>query len=501
MKNLKIYIVLIYTPLCLMQSCTAQHSALKVEVFETSSEGHQLTKLNSSEFKNEPENNSTITLNPEKIYQKILGFGGAFTESSAYLYGELGQKNKEKVLKAYFSEDGANYSLTRTVIGSTDFALTHYSYASDPQDLELKKFSIAHDLEYLIPMIHDAQKISKDNFKIIASPWTAPPFMKDNNSWVDGKLLPKYNKTWALFFEKYLAEYQKKNINIWGLTVENEPNGSGGNWESMQFTPKEMTDFVQNYLGPRLENSPFKNVKILGYDQNRKDLLKWTKEMYRDKESSKYFAGAAIHWYDSTYDYFPDILDQAHADNPDKLIIQTEACVDADIPHWQDDAWYWSKEATDWGFDWAPKEDQHLHPKYVPVYRYVRDIIGCLNHSVSGWIDWNMILNKQGGPNWFKNWCVAPVIVDVEKDEVYFTPIYYVMAQFSKFIRPNAVRIDFKSDNQTLMTTAVKNPNGDIIAIIFNPSEEVQKGKIVLGNKFTNYQISKKALQTIIIKK
>lgn len=483
-----------------MQSCTSQHSILKVEVYETSAEGHQLEKLNLSDAKNDGQNVSAIILNPNKTFQKILGFGGAFTESSAYLYSKLGQANKDKIINAYFGEEGAKYSLTRTVIASTDFALGHYSYVSDPEDLDLKTFSISHDLEYLIPMIKDAQKTSKNNFRIIASPWTAPPFMKDNNSWIDGKLLPKYNKTWALFFEKYLAEYQKKDINIWGLTVENEPNGNGGNWESMRFTPKEMTDFVQNYLGPQLENSPFKNVKILGYDQNRADLLKWTKEMYRSKESSKYFAGAAIHWYDSTYDYFPQILDEAHAQNPDKLIIQTEACVDADVPHWEDDAWYWSKEATDWGFDWASKEDKYLHPKYVPVYRYARDIIGCLNHSVSGWIDWNMILDKQGGPNWFKNWCVAPVIVDPEKDQVYFTPIYYVMAQFSKFIEPNAVRIDLKNDNEKLMTTAVKNPNGDLVVVIFNPSEEVQKGKIVLGKKVANYEISKKAIQTIIIK-
>ena len=110
-------------------------------------------------------------------------------------------------------------------------------------------------------------------------------------------------------------------------------------------------------------------------------------------------------------------------------------------PKWQDDAWYWSKDATDWGWDWAPEEDKHRHPKYVPVFRYARDIIGCLNNWVDGWIDWNMVLDRQGGPNWSKNWCVAPVIVDPEKDEVYITPIYYALSHFSRFIRPGAVRI------------------------------------------------------------
>lgn len=481
-----------------MESCKSQ---FEVETYETSAEGHQLKKMAKITPENVSEFTNSITINPEKIYQKILGFGGAFTQSSAYLYSKLGKENKEKIINAYFGEEGANYSLTRTTIASCDFSLEHYTYANTPKDYELKDFSIAPDLDYLIPMIKDAQKVSKNNFKIIASPWTAPPFMKDNNSWINGKLLPEYNKTWALFYEKYMAEYQKKDIPIWAITVVNEPHGNGGNWESMRFTPKEMTDFVQNYLGPQLENSAFKNVKILGYDQNRVDLLNWTKEMYRDKKSSKYFAGSAIHWYDSTYDFFPKILDQVHAENPDKYLIQTEACVDAEVPHWKDDAWYWSKEATDWGFDWAKEEEKYLHPKYVPVFRYARDIIGCLNHSVNGWVDWNMILDKQGGPNWFKNWCVAPIIVDPEKDEVYFTPIYYVMAHFSKFIRPDAVRIDLQTENQEIQPVALKNPNGDLVVVIFNPTDKIQKGKIAVGTKNIFYQISKNALQTIILKK
>ena len=86
-----------------------------------------------------------------------------------------------------------------------------------------------------------------------------------------------------------------------------------------------------------------------------------------------------------------------------------------------------------------------MHPKYAPANRYARDIIGCLNNWVDGWVDWNLVLDKQGGPNWFKNWCVAPVIVDPENDEIYFTPLYYIMAHFSKYIRPNAEIIDIEN--------------------------------------------------------
>ncbi len=199
----------------------------------------------------------------------------------------------------------------------------------------------------------------------------------------------------------------------------------------------------------------------MAYDQNRGDeLIEWADIIYGDEEASKYFDGFAIHWYASTFDWFPESLIHTHELAPEKYLIQSEACVDSEVPHWKDDKWYWSKEATDWGWDWAPEEQKHRHPKYVPVYRYARDIIGCLNNWVDGWVDWNMVLDKQGGPNWFKNWCVAPVIVDPESDEVYFTPLYYTLSHFSKFIRPGAKRIGFENPDETLMVTAAQNPDG-----------------------------------------
>jgi glucosylceramidase len=222
--------------------------------------------------------------------------------------------------------------------------------------------------------------------------------------------------------------------------------------------------------------------------------------MYKNEATSKYFAGTAIHWYESTYDFFPDQLQYAHKKAPNKYLIETEGCIDSEIPHWQDDAWYWKKEATDWGWDWASEKEKHLHPKYAPVNRYATDIIGCLNNWVDGWVDWNMVLDKQGGPNWFKNWCVAPVIVDPEKDEVYFTPLYYVMAHFSKFMRPGAVKIGCTTENKELMTTAVKNPDGTIVVVVFNPTEKEQTIELNFNNLKKNSFISAKALQTVVIK-
>ena len=247
-------------------------------------------------------------------------------------------------------------------MNSCDFSLSQYSYAPVEDDKELKHFSIEEDRDDIIPMIKDAMAVSKDGFKILTSPWTASPWMKDNKNWVGGKLLPEYYDTWALFFSKYVSAYKKEGIDIWGFTVENEPLGNGNNWESMHYSPDEMTNFVQNHLGPKLKGD-YPHVKILGYDQNREHLNEWVDSQYKNDETSKYFDGTAIHWYASTFHYYPEELQYAHKKAPNKYLIQSEACIDAQVPVWKDDAWYWKKEATDWGWDWAPEKDKPMHPK------------------------------------------------------------------------------------------------------------------------------------------
>ncbi len=470
-----------------------------ISVYETSACGNKLARLNG--FR-KVENTVEITVDPEKKGQKIEGFGGSFTQSSAWLFSKLGKANQKKVTEAYFGASGARYSMTRTHMASCDFSLYNYTYAPVKGDKALRHFSIEEDQKYLIPMIKAAQAVSEDGFKIISSPWTAPPWMKDNNSWCGGKLRPEYHSTWAAFFSRYLKAYQKEGIPVWGITVNNEPLGNDSNWEIMHFTPQEMNHFVAEYLGPELKEK-FPKLNILGFDQNRGDELRdWADAMFGDKKAAKYYDGTAVHWYGSTYEVFPENLNYVRNKSPEKLIIQTEACIDAQVPVWQDDAWYWSKKATDWGYEWAPEENRHLHPKYVPAFRYARDMIGCLNSGVHGWIDWNMILDRQGGPNWAKNWCIAPVIADIENDEVYFTPLFYVITHFSRFIRPGAVRLDCTiSTGSITEVAAAENPDGSVAVVLFNPDSKSRNIKLHIRGKKVDLSIKKKALQTVIIPK
>ena len=471
---------------------------LEVQIFQTSAEGDHFAEVELDVHKRSMMD--TLILFPELTFQNITGFGGAFTEASASLLNQMSVEKRKEILSAYFSEEGANYSLTRTHINSCDFSLNNYSYAEVENDTSLLHFNITPDKDDLIPMIKEAQDISPKGFKVIASPWTAPPWMKTNNAWNGGKLKKEFYPTWANYFSKYISAYKKEGIDIWAVTVENEPLGNDSNWESMHYTPEETAEFVKDHLGPQFEKDSLPQ-KIIVYDQNRgKELKEWAEVLLEDKRLEKYIYGTAVHWYTSTNNVMAESLNYTHELAPSKSIIQTEGCIDSEIPHWNDDKWYWSKEATDWGYDWAPEEDKKDHPKYVPVYRYARDMIGCLNNWVEGWVDWNMVLNKEGGPNLAKNWCIAPVIVDVESDEVYYTPLYYTMMHFSKFIRPGAKRIDYKLSDQDLLATAVRNEDGSIVIVVLNMTDDLKSFVLKLNNREKAIRIPSQGLQTILIK-
>jgi glucosylceramidase len=467
---------------------------VRAVVYETNSAGDRLKEISL----HTEEADFWIDVQTDKSFQTILGFGGAFTESTAHLLQHMSAEKRAEVVEAYFGTEGGRYNLCRTHINSCDFSLNSYAYVDD-WDSTLSTFSVDEDRNDIIPLIKEAQNVSENGFRLIASPWSAPPWMKDNGHWFGGKLLPEYYSVWAKYFMAYEAEYRGEGIDIWAYTVENEPLGNGENWESMHFSPEETGDFVVNHLAPEMKKVGSK-AKILVYDQNRgPELEEWADVLLNDTAVHKEIYGAAIHWYNSTYDWFPTSLQYTHEQAPDRHIINTEACVDSEIPHWKDDAWYWKKEATDWGYDWALEENKHRHPEYVPVYRYARDIIGCLNNWVEAWVDWNMVLDKQGGPNHASNWCVAPILVDTTSDEIYYTPLYETMLHFSKFIQEGAIRLGTNSGTDDLLYTACRNPDGELVLVVLHTGKEVKNIGVRYAESELSFPISPQSIQTIVI--
>ena len=496
MKNIFLILSLLLFLIACQQS---GNEYSKLTVIQTSASGDQYAQKGIVELSSKSEAGSDIIeIHPEEQYQEIVGIGGAFTEASAYNLDRLTKDKRDEILKAYFSPEGAAYSLTRTHINSCDFSLSTYSYDDVPGDTSLEHFTIEPDKNDLIPFIKDAMHIENASFKIIASPWTAPPWMKDNNAWFGGSLKKEYYPVWAAYFVKYIKAYAETGIPIWGITVENEPLGNGSSWESMHYTPEEMAQFVSQNLGPAFKKAGI-DTRIMIYDQNRDHVKEWAEVILSDSMAAPYVWGTAVHWYSSTYDWYPEVLNAVHEKFPDKHLIHTESCIDTEVPVWQDDSWYWKKDATDWGYVWAPEEDKYLHPKYVPVYRYARDIIGGLNSWLTGWVDWNLVLDDQGGPNHVKNWCIAPVIVKPSTNEIYYTPLYYVMKHFSRHIRPGAHRIGLSNSLKDLMVTACRGTDKSISVVVLNQSDKKINYQLRINGNIADVSIDAQALQTLVL--
>ena len=262
--------------------------------------------------------NQIINIYPEITYQTIIGFGGAFTEATGVSIKKLPSDKQDKIIKEYFSKEGLNYSIGRLPIGSSDFSLNSYSYSNKA---DLSDFSVEKDNNYIIPIVKSTQKINP-NIQFFASPWSPPKFMKSNKMLVlGGKLLEKYNQTWANYLVKYVNSYKNEGITINYMTVQNEPNALQI-WESCLYSAKEEANFAINYLSPTFKENNI-NTKILIWDHNKEKLFSRVMQELNNNKALDAISGIAFHWY--TGDHFENIS-LTHESFPGKLLIHTEGC-------------------------------------------------------------------------------------------------------------------------------------------------------------------------------
>ena len=526
-----------------------------LEILTTSEQGDKLTQKSNINFQNgtSTSTSNVIKVRPSVLRQTLQGIGTSFTESSAFVLAHLESEKRGKVMQNIFSNQGANFTLNRTHIASCDFCVEgHYSYAEVSSDNSLRHFSILPDRDGfdidkfsgvkdesfdLLPMIKQAQAIKasqQDNeFHIVASAWTAPPWMKDNGSYHErstpendfngsgGVLKPEYESAYAEYLIKYLEAYRAEGVDIWGLTPVNEPGGNNGNWESMHFTPETQNSFIKNHLGPKLKASEHSDVNLMIFDHNTGDLESWADEIIADTETSQYVYGSAVHWYESTNKVLEEVFDKVHEKYPDYPIIHTEGCIDdlgndappgvLDPVRYKESGWFdnddfwWNENATDWGYsaEWESvvMED---HPIYTPVHRYARHIITGMNHWLAGWIDWNIVLDKRGGPNHVGNYCGAPIMIDTESGYVYYTPIFHLLAQFSRTIRPGDVVVETSLSLEpelegVLIASASISPAKKLSVQVFNSGKEPLDYALQIGEQSAAVSIPANALQTLVI--
>jgi len=448
-----------------------------LQVFATAKDTDlRLTKISEQTFKNKVqplETEIAVFVNPNKTFQEYLGIGGAITDASSEVFSALNKTQQNKLLNSLYGKDGIGYNIIRTSIHSSDFGLGSHTYIEEG-DADLKTFSIEKDMKKRIPFIKRAINLIKDDLVFYASPWSPPAFMKTNNNMLyGGKLRPEFRQSWADYYVKFIKAYENEGIPVWGLTIQNEPMAVQ-RWESCIYTASEERDFLKNYLGPTLEKAGLGDKKIVVWDHNRDLISDRANTIFEDLEASKYAWGIGFHWYETWTGGLPkyDNLKNINESFPSKKMLFTEGCQE--------------------GFN---SERMHFWPN---AERYGNSMINDFNSGVVGWTDWNILLDERGGPNHVQNFCFAPIHADTKTGELTFTPTYYYIGHFSKFIKPGAFRVSTTSSRSSLESTSFKNKDGKIITVVMNKTDNTIGYKLIVGSSETFLTIRPHAMQTII---
>lgn len=440
---------------------------MKIKKIETNIKRHLYlfeTEITNIKDYNEKIENNIINIYPSISYQKIIGFGGAFTGSTCYVLNTIDDSIKNNIINEYFGENSLNYSICRLPIGSSDFSPKSYSYSYKE---DLSDFNILEDKKYIIPTIKMAQ-VKNPNLQFIATPWSPPAFMKDNkNLYHGGKLKNEYKLLWAKYLLKYVEEYKKENINIDYMTIQNEPNASQW-WESCIFSAEDEAIFLKQYLFPTFNKNNLK-TKFLVWDHNKDNILNRNLNTLIKYGALDYANGIAFHWYTGTHFENLQIL---HDLFPNKLLIHTEGCT---------------------GYSKFKPEDELFNANM-----YASEIIGDFNSGVNAFIDWNMILDYKGGPNHKNNNCNAPIMLDKQNKDYIKTPSFYYIAQFSKYIKPGAIRIGFSRFTENINVTAFKNLDNSIVVILLNRNSYNIEYNLCIDNKTFHDNLDSNAIVTFV---
>jgi len=427
---------------------------------------NRLTKVNIKSLIKNKGSKKFIKIHKENLKQTVLGFGGSFTESSASIYHDLSQTKKDEIIEAYFGETGNNYSIGRTHINSCDFSLENYAHCDTPNDIDLKNFSISRNKKDLIPFIKDALRLTKNKFRIMASPWSPPSWMKTNGQMNEGgKLKEEYKSAWADYYCKFIEFYHQEEVLIWGISVQNEPEAKQ-TWDSCLYTAEEERDFIKYYLGPSLERHNLSDKKVIIWDHNRDMMVERARTVLKDPEAAKFVWGTGFHWYCG--DHF-DNVQKVHDEFPDKNLIFTEGCQEGG-PHLG---------------SWDLGE------------RYATSIINDLNRWTVAWLDWNLILDIQGGPNHVGNYCSAPMIVDTNTQEIFYQSSYFYIGHFSRFIKQGDSILEIENDTNLLSLSSVSKHKDKINTVILNKSNASESFKYLGANTSVDLTIPERSIITL----
>ncbi|MDF2941303.1 MAG: glucosylceramidase [Herbinix sp.] len=413
--------------------------------------------------------NRVINLYPDMEYQTFEGFGGALTDSSGYVYSLMNEQQKKQMVDTYFSKDQLNYNAVRIHIDSCDFSLGQYEAMSDKEDLELNSFDLTRTKKYIIPLLTDIMETIGKVPEILISPWSPPSFMKTNGERSHGgKLKKDYRTMWADYICRYIIEFHKLGFKITKMTLQNEPNATQA-WDSCTYSGEEEKEFLRDYMYPALVRNSITEIEIFIWDHNKERVFERACEVI-DKDTDKMITGLAFHWYSG--DHF-EALNLIKEKFPDKKLILSETCI----------------EYSKFG------KDDYL----ANAQKYAHDIIGNINNGMSEFYDWNILLDEKGGPNHVGNYCDAPFLYDTLNHLLIERNTLSYIRHFSHFIIPGTKRIAYTKYTERLEVTALKNPDGKIVIIVLNRSDEIIPVVIRLKGEYMSMEIESQSIATGII--
>jgi glucosylceramidase len=393
----------------------------------------------------------TLVVDSTQAYQSVDGFGFTLTEGSAYVINQLNAVEKAALLNELFgsADNGISISYLRIGIGATDLSSSVYSYDDMPSgqtDVTLSNFSIARDMTDVIPLLKQILAINP-GIHILATPWSPPVWMKDNNSFVGGSLLPQYYNVYAQYFVRYIQAMQLQGITVHAVTPQNEPLHPGNN-PSMYMTAAQEAAFIKNNLGPAF-NAAGINTKIIIYDHNC-DRPDYPLDILNDAAAKQYVDGTAFHLYAGDI----SALSQVRSLHPDRNIYFTEQYT-----------------ATTGNFG----GDLRWHVKNV--------MIGAMRNWSKIALEWNLATDISYGPHTTGGCTTCLGAITVSPGNINRNVAYYIIAHVSKFVPANSVRIN--SDNYgTLLTVAFLRPDGKKVLIVLNDGSGTQSFNIKFKMKW-----------------
>ncbi|XP_023943786.2 lysosomal acid glucosylceramidase [Bicyclus anynana] len=454
-------------------------------VYTSSKSGLRFQKRISQWSDGELSRRLTLELDPTKQYQTIEGFGGSVTDSAAINWKSLLPVLQDSLIESYFGENGLEYNMVRTPIGGADFSIRTYAYNELPlNDASLTNFTYTpEDIIYKIPMFRSIMNVAKTPVHTVATTWSPPVWMKTNNNYSGfSQLKPEYYQTYANYHLKFIELYTSAGIPIWAITTTNEPiNGilALAPFNSLGWTVKNMGKWISDNLGPTIRNSIFQSVKIITGDDQRVTVPYWFNMLVTfTPEALNYIDGLGVHYYTDKF-VPPAVFETVTLTHPDKFILATEAC-EGSFP-WQ------SRKVILGSWDRAKA--------------YILDILQDLNYNLVGWIDWNLCLDMQGGPNWSNNFVDSPIIVDKNRQEFLKQPMFYAMGHFAKFIPRGSVRIHMSEKHGGILPSSIYKiafftPKNTIIVNIYNDGK-TRSINLRVGQQQTSLLLEADSITTV----